>query len=122
MTWTLSCICLLLAASAFAPRPNPGPGERPNPEFAAALKAIIPLTTGVREDDHPAVASRNGQLWVTWLAYSETEGSTQIFARSLEKGNWTDPVQVSEASGDYHKPAITIDDAGAVWIAGPAQV
>ena len=105
-----------------AQRPNPGPSPRPDPAREAALHKIVPLTTGVREDDHPAIASRGGRVWVAWVSYSETEGTSLIYARSMENGKWSAPVVVSETPGDYHKPAITIDSDGAVWIAWPAQV
>lgn len=98
------------------------PSDLNSPARAAALKELIPLTTGVREDDHPAVAVRNGRIWIAWVSFSETEGTTQVYARSFENGKWTDPVQISEMAGDYSKPAITIDENSAVWIAWPAQV
>jgi len=113
---------ILLAASAMAQRPNPGPSPRPNPEMEAALHKIVPITPGVREDDHPAIASAGGRVWLAWVSFSETEGTSQIYARSMEGGKWQTPVVVSETPGDYHKPAITVDASGAVWIAWPAQV
>src|SRR5580700_1668916 len=118
-----SCTLLILvAAAAFAQRPNPGPSPRPNPALEAAIHQIVPITTGVREDDHPAIASGGGRVWIAWVSYSETEHNTQIYARSMEGGKWSEPIVVSETPGDYHKPAIAIDAAGAVWIAWPAQV
>jgi len=58
-----SCgLLALLAASAMAQRPNPGPSPRPNPEMEAALHQIVPITPGVREDDHPAIASAGGRV------------------------------------------------------------
>lgn len=36
--------------------------------------------------------------------------------------NGRNRVEVSEGSGDFHKPAITVDETGAVWVAWPAQV
>lgn len=114
-------LLLLIATEVLAQRLNPGPGERPDPVRDAALKELIPLTTGLREDDHPAVASSNGKVWVVWVSYSEIEGSSQIYLRSLENGKWSEPVQVSEGPGDYHKPAIAIEGA-TVWVAWPAQV
>jgi hypothetical protein len=88
----------------------------------AALLQIVPLTTGVREDDHPAIASAGARVWVAWVSFSETEVTSQVYARSFEGGKWQEPVVVSEAPGDYHKPAIAIDSSGAVWIGWPAQV
>src|SRR5579863_3376148 len=113
---------ILLAAAAMAQRPNAGPSPRPQPELLAALHKIFPVTTGVREDDHPAVASGGGRVWVAWVSFSETTQITEIHARSMQGGKWSEPIVVSEAPGDYHKPAIAVDAAGAVWIAWPAQV
>jgi hypothetical protein len=117
-----SALLILLASGAFAQRPNPGPSPRPDPARDAALKQIMPVTPGVREDDHPAVASGGGRVWVAWVSFSETELTSQVYARSMEGGKWREAVAVSEAPGDYHKPAITVDASGAVWIAWPAQV
>jgi hypothetical protein len=112
----------LLAAAATAQRPNAGPSPRPNPELEAALRQIVPVTTGVLEDDHPAIASGGGRVWLAWVSFSETERTSRIYARSMEPGKWSEPIVVSEAPGDYHKPAVTVDSEGAVWIAWPAQV
>lgn len=117
------CVALfLLAAVAFAQRPNAGPSPRPNPALEAALHQILPITSGIREDDHPAIASGGGRVWIAWVSFSETEGTSEIHARSMEGGKWSEPVVVSEAPGDYHKPAIAVDPSGAVWVAWPAQV
>jgi hypothetical protein len=115
-------LLVVLAAGTMAQRPNPGPSPRPDPEMEAALRQIVPITPGVREDDHAAIASAGGRIWLAWVSFSETEGTSQIYARSMEGGKWQAPVVVSEAPGDYHKPAITVDATGAVWVAWPAQV
>ncbi|MFN0171214.1 MAG: hypothetical protein ACKV22_32765 [Bryobacteraceae bacterium] len=118
-------LVLLLAGSAlvWAQRPNSGPkpGNLPA-ELETELLDLIPITTGLREDDHPALAARAGAAWIAWVSYSETEGSARVFARSWSAGKWSPPVELSEAPGDYSKPAIAIDAAGAVWVAWPAQV
>jgi hypothetical protein len=117
------CACLILfAVAALAQRPNPRPSPRPDPVRDAALRQIVPITAGVREDDHPAMASGGGRVWIAWVSFSETEGNSQIYERSMEGGKWQEPIVVSEAPGDYHKPAITVDFGGALWIAWPAQV
>lgn len=113
---------VLLAFPVLAQRPNPGPSPRPNPEMAAALRAIMPITNGVREDDHPAVAAANGRAWTAWVSYSETEGTSLVYLSAFQNGRWGDPVAVTETAGDYHKPAVAVDGAGAVWLAWPAQV
>jgi hypothetical protein len=113
---------ILMAGGALAQRPNAGPSPRPNLDLEAALHQIVPLTTGVREDDHPAIASGGGRVWIAWVSFSETEGASEIHARSMEGGKWSEPTVVSESPGDYHKPAIAVDSGGAVWVAWPAQV
>ena len=80
------------------------------------------MTTGVREDDHPAIASRGDVAWAAWVSYSEADDTTDIYAATLRNGTWSTPQRVTAMSGDYSKPAITIDGSGAVWIAWPAQV
>lgn len=112
----------MFAAAALAQRPNAGPSPRPNPALEAALHRITPITSGVREDDHPAMAAGGGRVWLAWVSFSETEANSRIYVRSMEGGQWSEPVVVSETPGDYHKPAITVDSAGAVWVAWPAQV
>jgi hypothetical protein len=116
------CLFMLLPLLAFSQRPDPGPSPRPNPTRDATLAEIMPVTTGVLEDDHPAIASRNGTAWVVWLSYSEADHSTQIQARSYTAGKWSEAVRVTEAAGDYNKPGVTIDDTGVVWVVWPAQV
>ena len=114
---------ILWAAACHAQRQlNPAPPPEWDPARLKALQQITPLTTAVREDDHPAIAARNGRVWVAWVSFSETEGTSQVFARGFENGRWAAPVQITEAAGDYHKPAIAIAGDGAVWIAWPAQV
>jgi hypothetical protein len=115
---------LLMAAVCLAQRQpgNPGPKPQWDPARLKALQQITPLTTAVREDDHPALAARDGRAWVAWVSYLETEGTSLVYARSFENGKWSAPVQLTEAPGDYHKPAVTIADDGAVWVAWPAQV
>src|SRR4029453_10329004 len=115
-------LLIVFSLGVMAQRPNPGPSPRPDPAMEAALHQIVPLTTGVREDDHPAIASAGGRVWVAWVSFSETEGTSHIYARSLERDKWTDPITISDAPGDYHKPAIAVDPSGVVWIAWPAQV
>jgi hypothetical protein len=86
------------------------------------LLEIYPITAGVREDDHPAVAARGDIAWTAWVSYSEADDTTDIYAAECRNGKWGSPQRVTETSGDYSKPAITIDGSGAVWIAWPAQV
>ena len=113
---------LMYMFTAFAQRNYPGPGNHMNPAVEAALKEIVPITTGVREDDHPAIASRGDILWAAWVSYSEADDTTDIYASECRNGKWGPPRRVTETSGDYSKPAITIDGPGNVWIAWPAQV
>ncbi|MSV27723.1 MAG: hypothetical protein EXQ52_03135 [Bryobacterales bacterium] len=115
-------IALLSLVPLLAQRPNPGPSPSPDPAMEAALKALMPVTSGVREDDHPALAVRNGRAWVAWVSYSETEGTSHVYAASFEGAKWSEPAQVTEIAGDYHKPAIAVDGNNAVWVAWPAQV
>jgi len=113
---------LALAFACSAQRPDPGPSPRPDPAREAALAEILPVTTGEREDDHPAVASHQGAVWIAWVSYSETEGASHIFVRSFQDGKWTDATRVTETPGDYHKPSVAVDSASAVWVVWPAQV
>src|SRR5262245_35696031 len=120
--WIRLLVATALISIAWAQRADPGPDARPNPARDAQLKLLVPLTDGTREDDHPAIAHHGGRVWVAWVSYSESEHRSRIFARHLENGKWSDPEQVSEASGDFHKPAITVDARDRVWVAWPAQI
>ena len=53
-----------MAAACWAQRQpgNPGPKAQWDPARLKALQQIMPLTTAVREDDHPAVAARGGRV------------------------------------------------------------
>src|SRR5947209_12600104 len=92
---------LLMAAACWAQRQpgNPGPPPGWDPARLKALQQIVPLTTAVREDDHPAVSARDGRAWVAWVSFSESERTSLVFARSYESGKWSAPVQVSETAG-----------------------
>jgi hypothetical protein len=115
-------VALLFTFAAIAQRADPGPGNHVDPRVEAALKEIVPLTAGVREDDHPVIASHGDTAWAAWVSYSEADDTTDIYAAECRNGKWNVPKRVTETSGDYSKPAITIDGAGSVWIAWPAQI
>ncbi len=118
----LALAVVLATSAALAQRADPGPGNHVDPKVEAALKEIVPLTAGVREDDHPAIAARGEIAWTAWVSYSEADDTTDIYAAECRDGKWSSAKRVTEVSGDYSKPAITIDGAGNVWIAWPAQV
>jgi hypothetical protein len=115
-------VLILAGAAGFAQRPDSGPGPRPDPGREAALAEIFPVTTGLREDDHPAAAEGAGQVWVAWVSYSETEGNCHIYTRPFVNGQWGEAQRISESAGDYHKPAVAVDGDGGVWIGWAAQV
>ncbi|MEZ5356308.1 MAG: hypothetical protein R2762_27040 [Bryobacteraceae bacterium] len=117
-----AALAAILIPCVVAQRPDSGPGPRPNPAREAALLEIMPVTTGVREDDHPAAASHEGVIWTVWVSYHESEHSSLLFARRFAAGQWGAPEQVTVANGDYHKPAIAIDAGGEPRVVWPAQV
>src|SRR5437763_15885586 len=90
-------LLFLISAVCVAQRQpgNPGPKAGWDPARLKAVQQIVPLTTAVREDDHPALAARDGRAWVAWVSYSETEGTSLVFARSLENGKWSAAGQMS---------------------------
>ncbi|MBI3695072.1 MAG: hypothetical protein HY238_09585 [Acidobacteria bacterium] len=123
--WLLCC-CLACCAPLFAQRisaggPGSGPSERPDPARAAELHQTVTLTTGLREDDHPALCSEGNRLFVAWVSYSEIEGADRIFLREFDGARWSDAVELSDGPGDYYKPSIAAD-GGALWVVWPAQV
>jgi hypothetical protein len=118
----LTLFSLVLAAPVLAQRPNPGPSPRPDAARDAALRAITPLTAGVREDDHPALAVSGEVAWLVWVSYSDERGAARVLARSYDGRRWSDPETVTETDGDCHKPAIAIGGDGTVWVAWSAQV
>lgn len=116
-------LCLaLFAVAAYAQRAEKGPSPRPNPAREAALARIYPVTTALREDDHPAIAAHNGTVWVAWVSYSEATHNTEIHTRSLAKGKWGGVERVTLSPGDYHKPAVAITEDGTVHVVWPAQI
>lgn len=98
------------------------PPRHPQPLFEAELLTIKPVTSGVREDDHPVIASANGVAWLAWVSYSENEGTSHIYARRFEGGEWGEVQQVTESAGDYYKPAIAVAGDATVRVIWPAQV
>src|SRR5262249_11202689 len=73
-----------------------GPSPRPDPVRAAELRATTPLTTGVREDDHPALCAAGNRLWVAWVSYSESEGATAVSPGACARGRWAAPPRGSQ--------------------------
>jgi hypothetical protein len=119
-------LLLALSMAGWAQQKKGTPNPAPKPGWDEArlrdLQKIVPLTTAVREDDHPAIAERNGKVWIAWVSYSETDGTSLVYARSWSNGVWSAPIVVSESPGDYYKPGVTVAEDGAVWVAWPAQV
>src|SRR5438094_10650189 len=74
-------LCFFLASVCLAQRQpgNPGPKAGWDPARLKSLQQIVPLTTAVREDDHPAIAARDGRAWVAWVSYSETEATSLVY-------------------------------------------
>ena len=125
---TLRAAVLLLIA--FAPldaqrvssgQAGSGPTARPDPARDAELHRTTVLTTGVREDDHPALAVDGLRLWVAWVSYSEGENADRVFLREFDGSRWQAPVEAADGPGDYYKPAIAADGRGSVWVVWPAQ-
>jgi hypothetical protein len=117
-------LCVLLLALPLAAQREqilPGPTPRPDPARDAELRDTVNLTTGLREDDHPALAVDGRRIFVAWVSYSESEHATRIYLREFDGSRWNDPVEVSESPGDYHRPAVAAA-GGAVWVVWPAQV
>lgn len=115
-------VLLVALTPVFAQRPDPGPSPRPDPAREAALARIIPVTTGEREDDHPAIAAGDKEVWIAWVSYSDSEHAAHIYARAFRAGRWGEAFRVTDAAGDYHKPAIAVTKEGGVWVVAPAQV
>ena len=118
----LFCAPPLAAQRVSAGLPGSGPSPRQDPERLAELKQTIPLTTAVREDDHPAICSQGKRIWVAWVSFSETEGTDRIFVREFDGVRWKDAEEVSDTPGDFYKPAITVNARGDLLVVWPAQI
>jgi hypothetical protein len=109
-----------------------------------AMVDRVPASTQVTrsrdEQDYPAAAvDRDGSVWVAYLQFTpnpkffgirmaakeppknfeelaEPTGGDQIFLMHYARGAWSNPMAVSEASGDLYKPAVAVDGAGRVWV------
>jgi len=92
------------------------------------------------EDDFPsAAADKDGNLWVAYVAYRNSDGQSGASRRIDEepkdwsdfkpKGNgdqiklmkfdgtqWSKPLDVTEAGLDVYKTAIAVDGSGRVWV------
>lgn len=75
------------------------------------------LTTDTLEDDYPSIAAdRNGNLAVAWIAYRDRADT--VFCRFRRAGAWSEPLKVSERSGDFFSTSVAADARGSfrvVW-------
>ncbi|HYM11691.1 MAG TPA: hypothetical protein VEU62_13230 [Bryobacterales bacterium] len=112
----------LAAQRVSAGAPGEGPSPRQDPARMAELRATVPLTSGVREDDHPALCADGPRLWAAWVSFSETEGTDKIFVREFDGSRWLDAEEASDAPGDFYRPAVASGGQGSVWVVWPAQI
>jgi hypothetical protein len=102
------------------------------------------LTDNREEQDYPAAASKNGELWLTWMEFSHSKeysriradmheapanfeawkalpGGDRIWARRYAGGRWGDAIAVTPGGEDLYRPAVAIDGQGRAWIFWSAQ-
>lgn len=80
-----------------------GPRERPaTPESPAATN----LGTPVRMIEQPGD-----------LAYlAQPAGGEQLYLRIYRKGQWSEPIAVTDGKHELYRPAVSVDGAGRVWV------
>ena len=66
------------------------------------------------------VAGKNGQFWVSWVAYRDW--ANQVFLRHYDGSAWGEIQTVTEKPGDIFLAKVTLDSSGGVWVAWTNQV
>jgi hypothetical protein len=103
------------------------------------VPASFQLTKATTEDDFPsAVADLDGNLWLSYVAYTQSEKpdlsaplteepkdfsfltpkgiGDQIWLAKFDGEKWSEPMPVTEEGLDVWKPTTAIDGKGNVWV------
>ena len=103
------------------------------------IPAVTRLTNSPDEQDFPAAAARNGEIWIAYLEFKHhpdhnklranfqeapanfdsltaPTGGDTIFARHYANGKWDNPVALTPGGEDLYRPAAAIDGKGRAWI------
>ena len=103
------------------------------------IPAATRLTHSPDEQDFPAAAARNGEMWIAYMEFKHNQdhdklranfqaapanfddrtaatGGDAIFARHYANGKWDDPVALTPGGEDLYRPAAAIDAKGRAWI------
>lgn len=101
-------------------RPADLPESAPLPLLGGQVYAFrVPpeeqISTADYHNNHPSLTADNtGNVWIAWIAYRDE--SEDILLRRLINGSWSEPVKVSEKSGDFFSSAVAVDGRGLVWV------
>ncbi len=97
------------------------------------------LTDSPDEQDYPAAATANGDIWVAYVEFKHRPDHDQLRAPYKEKptdlsplvakaegdqilvkrfsGNrWSEPIAITPPGGDLYRPAIAVDGSGKPWV------
>ena len=103
------------------------------------IPAATRLTNSSDEQDFPAAAARNGEIWIAYMEFKHNPdhdklranfqeapasfdgltaptGGDTIFARHYANGKWDEPIAVTPGGEDLYRPAAAIDGKGRAWI------
>jgi hypothetical protein len=103
------------------------------------IPAASRITDSPDEQDFPAAAARNGEIWIAYLEFKHNPdhdrlrtnfqeapanfndrtaptGGDTIFARHYANGKWDAAVAVTPGGEDLYRPAAAIDGKGRAWI------
>ncbi len=103
------------------------------------IPATTRLTTSPDEQDYPAAAGRNGEMWIAYMEFKHSSdhnrlranfqqapasfdnlttptGGDAIYARHFANGKWDEAVMLTPGGEDLYKPAVAIDGKGRAWV------
>jgi hypothetical protein len=93
----------------------PAPYLEPDPRFKETMR----LTTDMRSDDFPHIASNpldRSQVWSVWQSYSGRRDQIQLMPYLTGYNVWSTHNTVPGVSGDVYRPQVAFDGAGRVWV------
>ncbi len=82
---------------------------------AVTVAELGPPTSTTSEDEFPALGrDADGRLWLAWVSWDGTQD--RLLVSQLRDDGWSEPVVLSEATGDHWCPAFGRDGQGRLWL------